>query len=135
MDKPRRSAGMRGSPGSPNPERAISTTFKARAEAPPQERVSQSAYPKPKILMGEVCAPLNKYAASGGGGEMIAAERDAFRAFMRRAHLSPTSWARAAGVAPGEILAFLSGHARSIAPQTVEKLATAANVTVAAMFA
>ena len=32
-------------------------------------------------------------------------------------------------------LAFLSGHARSIPPQTVEKLATAANVTVAAMFA
>jgi hypothetical protein len=125
MDKPRRSAGMRGSPANPNPDRAISTTPKARAEAPAPERVSSSAYPRPKILMGEVTAPK---------GQLIAAERDAFRAFMLRARLTPTSWARAAGVAPGEIMAFLSGHARAIAPETVQKLARAANVGVEALF-
>ena len=116
---------MRGSPENPNPERAISTTPQTRADVPPPERVSQSVYPKPKILMGEVAAPK---------GQMIAAERDAFRAFMLRARLTPTTWARAAGVAPGEIMAFLSGHARSITPETTEKLARAAKVDVAALF-
>jgi hypothetical protein len=116
---------MRGSPASPNPERAVSTTPKAQAEAPAAKRVSGSVHPKPKVLMGEVSAPK---------GQMIAAERDAFRAFMRGAQLTPTSWARAAGVAPGEILAFLSGHARSIAPDTALKLARAANVSVEALF-
>ena len=125
MDKPRRSAGMRGSPLNPATERAISTTPKAMPEATQSERVSASPYPKPKILMGEVAAPK---------GQLIAAERDAFRAFMQRARLTPTAWARASGVAPGEILAFLSGHARSIAPQTAEKLARAANVSVEALF-
>lgn len=126
MDKPRRSAGMRGSPLTPNPERAIATAPKAMPEQGQAPRVSGSTYPKPKILMGEVAAPK---------GQMIAAERDAFRAFMQRARLTPTTWARAAGVAPGEILAFLSGHARSIAPETIEKLARAAKVSVEAMFA
>ena len=116
---------MRGSPENPNQQAPISTAPKTYAEAPPPERVSKSAYPKPKILMGEVSAPK---------GQLIAAERDAFRAFMLRARLTPTTWARAAGVAPGEILAFLSGHARSITPETTEKLARAAKVNVAALF-
>jgi len=42
-------------------------------------------------------------------------------------HLRPTEWARAAGIAPGEILAFLTGKSRSIAPAMLEKLARAAN--------
>ncbi len=54
---------------------------------------------------------------------------------MLRARLTPTTWARDAGVAPGEILAFLSGHARSIAPQTAQKLAGAAKVSVETLFA
>ena len=116
---------MRGSPTAPNPERAISTTPKAMPQDERPARVSNSAHPKPKILMGEVAAPK---------GQLIAAEREAFRAFMQRARLAPTSWARAAGVSPGEILAFLSGHARSIAPQTLEKLAQAAGTSVEALF-
>jgi hypothetical protein len=117
---------MRGNPANPNPERAISTTPKVRAEAPPPQRVSSSVHPKPKILMGEVAAPK---------GQQIAIEREAFRTFMVRARLTPTGWARNAGVAPGEILAFLSGHARSIAPASLAKLAQAAKVSVEALFA
>ena len=112
---------MRGSPLVPNPERAISTTPKAQAEPQQPQRVSASPHPKPKVLMGEVTAPK---------GQRIAAERDAFRTFMLHARLTPTQWARDAGVGSGEILAFLSGHARSIAPESVEKLARAANVSV-----
>jgi hypothetical protein len=116
---------MRGSPAAPTPEREISTTPKAMPEQVVPTRMSQSRYPKPKILMGEVASPK---------GQQIAAERDAFRAFMQRARFTPTTWARAAGIAPGEILAFLSGHARSIAPQTAQKLAQAANVSVETLF-
>ena len=68
--------------------------------------------------MGEVAAPR---------GQEIGAQREAFRAFMIARHLRPTEWAQAAGIAPGEILAFLTGKSRSIAPATLEKLARAAN--------
>jgi hypothetical protein len=125
MDKPRRSAGMRGSPANPDPEPAISATPKPQPEPQQPPRVSTSPHPKPKVLMGEVAAPK---------GQLIAAERNAFRAFMLRARLTPTRWARDAGVGSGEILAFLSGHARSIAPETAEKLARAANVSVETLF-
>jgi DNA-binding Xre family transcriptional regulator len=115
---------MRGTPRNAAPEhRPISTTQKLRAEPKQPERVSTSRYPKPKVLMGEVAAPR--------GPEMgrleIGQQRDAFRAFMIARHLRPTEWARAAGIAPGEILAFLAGKSRSIAPATLEKLARAAN--------
>ncbi|HKQ44419.1 MAG TPA: helix-turn-helix domain-containing protein [Rhizomicrobium sp.] len=130
-DKPRRSAGMRGSPLNARPEhQSISATPpKPRGEAQHTVRVSTSPYakppgahsvPKPKVLMGEVAAPR---------GQEIGRRRDAFRAFMIARHLRPTEWARAAGVAPGEILAFLTGKARAIAPATLAKLAAAANVT------
>jgi len=120
---------MRGSPRNAAPEhRAISSTPpKPRAQAAQPERVSASPYAKPKVLMGEVAAPIPKFAASGGGGQEIGARRDAFRAFMLARRLRPTEWARAAGVPSGEILAFLSGNVRSIAPQTAEKLAQAAD--------
>lgn len=75
--------------------------------------------------MGEVAAPK---------GQLIAAEREAFRAFMRRSRLQPSDWARKAGVAPGVVLAFLSGRARSIPPADAAKLAEAAGVPVAALF-
>ncbi len=133
--KIRRSAGMRGSPADPLPEHgAISTTPKARPEAEPQPRVSTSPYARPKVLMGEVTAPLQKYAASGGGGQLIAAERDAFRAFMTAHRLNPSAWANKAGVPANEILAFLTGRTRTIAPQTLEKLARAAGVTPQDLF-
>jgi hypothetical protein len=116
---------MRGSPAAPTPEREISTTPKAMPQQAAPTRVSQSRYPKPTILMGEVASPK---------GQQIAAERDTFRTFMQRARLTPTTWARAAGIAPGEILAFLSGRARSITPETARKLAQAANVSVETLF-
>src|SRR5690606_32216459 len=58
-DKPRRSAGMRGSPLDRAPEhRPISTTpVKQPAEPAQPQRVSTSPYAKPKVLMGEVAAP------------------------------------------------------------------------------
>ena len=63
------------------------------------------------------------------GGIEIGKQRDAFRAFMIARHLRPSEWARAAGVPSGEILGFLTGKTRSIAPQTLEKLAKAVNCT------
>jgi len=116
----RRSAGMRGSPRNAAPEhRPISSTPpKLPPEPPRPERVSTSAYARSKVLMGEVTMPR---------GVEIGLQREAFRAFMIAHHLRPTVWARAAGVPSGEILAFLAGKARNIAPQTLEKLARAAN--------
>jgi DNA-binding Xre family transcriptional regulator len=75
--------------------------------------------------MGEVAAPR---------GQEIGKQRDAFRAFMMARHLRPTEWARAAGVAPGEILAFLTAKSRSIVPATLEKLARAVNCKVEEFF-
>jgi hypothetical protein len=111
---------MRGTPRNDSPEhRPISTTPpKPRPEAKLPERVSTSPYAKPKVLMGEVAAPR---------GVEIGKQRDAFRAFMIARHLRPTEWARAAGVPAGEILGFLTGNIRTIAPTSLEKLAQAAN--------
>lgn len=120
-DKPRRSAGMRGSPANPAPEhRPIPTTPVKRAAEPAQpQRVSTSRYAKPKVLMGEVTAPK---------GQIIGAQREAFRAFMTARHLRPTEWAREAGVPAGEILAFLTGKARSISDEALRRLAAVAKV-------
>ena len=121
-DRPRRSAGMRGTPRNDAPEhRPISTVPpKPRAEPKKPERVSTSRFAKPKVLMGEVTAPR---------GLEIGKQRDAFRAFMIARHLRPSEWARTAGVPAGEILGFLTGKIRTIAPATLEKLARAANCT------
>ena len=105
-----------------------------RPEAKQPERVSASPHPKPKVLMGEVAAPIQKFAASGGGGVEIGKQREAFRAFMTAHHLRPTEWARAAGVPPGEILGFLTAKTRSIAPESLEKLARVAKVAPQDMF-
>ena len=99
-----------------------------RPEAAQPEPVSTSPYPKapgarsapkPKVVMGEVAAPIQKFATSGSGGVEIGKQREAFRAFMTARHLRPTEWARAAGVQPGEILAYLTARTRSIAPETL----------------
>ena len=82
-----------------------------------------SRFAKPKILIGETDAPKL------GKGEAIRAQRDAFRAFMTKHRLRPTAWAREAGVAPGEILGFLTGQTRSIAPATLDKLAAVAKAS------
>ena len=117
---------MRGSPRNAAPEhRPISTTPKAKPEAPERERVSTSRYAKPKVLMGEVAAPR---------GQQIGQQRDGFRAFMIARHLRPSDWARAAGVPPGEVMAFLTGHARTIPAASLEKLAQAAGCAVEDFF-
>jgi DNA-binding Xre family transcriptional regulator len=111
---------MRGIPRNDASEhRPISTIPpKPRSEAKQPERISTSPYAKPKVLMGEVAAPR---------GLEIGRQREAFRAFMIARHLRPSEWARAANVPPGEILGFLTGKIRTIAPATLEKLARAAN--------
>jgi DNA-binding Xre family transcriptional regulator len=106
------------------------TPAKPRPDIRQPERVSTSPYPAPKVLMGEVAEPPQKTAASGGKSKEIGLKRDAFRAFMLARHLRPSDWARAAGVAPGEVLAFLTGKARGIAPASLEKLARAADCAV-----
>jgi len=75
--------------------------------------------------MGEVAAPR---------GTEIGQQREAFRAFMIARHLRPTQWAKAAGVAPGEIMAFLTGRARTIPAVSLEKLARAANCATEDLF-
>jgi DNA-binding Xre family transcriptional regulator len=117
----RRSAGMLKSPRDAKTSSFPSTPSKARPQSQQPQRVSASPYPAPKVLMGEVAAPR---------GQEIGKQREAFRAFMLARHLRPTEWARAAGVAPGEILGFLTGKVRTIAPATLEKLAHAAQCAV-----
>lgn len=127
-DKPRRSAGMRGNPLSPAPEhRPIpsSPPLKPRPEPSLPERTSRSRFIKPNVLMGEVTMPR---------GMEIGIQREAFRAFMQARRLTPTQWARAAGVPAGEILGFLTGRTRLIAPATLQKLAGAAGCEVEDMF-
>jgi DNA-binding Xre family transcriptional regulator len=126
---------MRGHPRQAAPEhRPISTTPKARPEPKLPEPVSASRHakpfgahsaPKPKVLMGEVVGPR---------GQQIGRQRDAFRAFMIARGLRPSEWAKAAGIAPGEIMAFLTGHARGISPASLEKLARAASCAVEDFF-
>ena len=113
-----------------NPREAEAPRLPTKKPPPKQqakqpERVSASAYPKPKILMGEVAAPR---------GVEIAQQREAFRAFITARHLRPTEWAHAAGVAPGEILGFLTAKTRHISRETLEKLAQAARCKVEDFF-
>ncbi len=122
---------MRGTPGNEAPKPPPALPVKPRAQRSNQTshqasqptRTLSSRFAQPKVLMGETDAP--KLAK----GEAIRAERDAFRVFMTKHHLRPTEWARAAGVAPGEILGFLTGQSRSIVPATLEKLAAVAKVS------
>ncbi len=93
---------------------------KARPQVAEPARTPSSRFAKPRVLMGETSAPRP------AKGEAIRAQREAFRAFMTKHHLRPTEWARAAGVSPGEILGFLTGQSRGIAPETLEKLAAVA---------
>ena len=110
---------MHNSPLSAKAQTRPTAPPKPRAEIRQPERVSASPYPAPQVLMGEVAAPR---------AVEISKQRDALRSFMVARHLRPSAWARAAGVAPGEILGFLTGKARVIAPASLEKLARAAGV-------
>ncbi|MBA2587789.1 MAG: helix-turn-helix transcriptional regulator [Alphaproteobacteria bacterium] len=124
---------MRGHPLSAAPEhRAISTAVpnKPRPESSVPVRTSSSRCTKPKVLMGEVTAPIQKYAASSGGGEHYGQQRYLLRSFMQARGLRPSDWARSAGVAPGELLGFLTGRARTIPPASLQKLADAAGCKI-----
>jgi cyclic pyranopterin phosphate synthase len=83
---------------------------------------------QPQTLMGEVSAPRTRVAAN------IAAQRDAFRAFMTSRGLRATEWAKRAGVSSGSVLSFLTGKTNGLASDVAEKLARAANVRAEDMF-
>jgi hypothetical protein len=122
---------MRGNPLNAAPEhRPISATPPAKPRAEPRAEpslpVRASSLRKPKVLMGEVAMPR---------GLEIGKQREAFRAFMLARHLRPSEWARAAGIPAGEILGFLTGKTRAIAPASLEKLARAAGCAVQDFFA
>jgi hypothetical protein len=119
-------------PGNVAPSAISATPPKPRPETAPAPPVSSSRYakppgahsaPKPTVLMGEVVGPRVKDTGKAETGK----QREALRAFIIAHHLSPTQWARAAGVPAGEILAFLTGQSRAIAPRSLAKLAQAAN--------
>jgi len=119
-DKPRRSAGMRGDPRNPAPEhRPISSAVpnKPRAEPTAPVRTTSSRFASPKVLMGEVTMPR---------GQEIGEQREAFRAFMQKRRLSPTGWARDAGIPAAHVLGFLAGTTRNLPQDSLEKLARAA---------
>ncbi|MDB5734415.1 MAG: hypothetical protein JWP16_2049 [Alphaproteobacteria bacterium] len=124
---------MRGSPASPLPEHGpISSVPKFRSEKAQPERPSTSAYVRPKVLMGEVTAPPNAF--NGSKGQMLAASRNALRAFMMGRRLVPSAWSREAGVPAAPLLAFLAGTARRIPPDIAAKLAAVAKVSIEEMF-
>ena len=78
----------------------------------------------PTTLMGEVTGPR---AAPDN-------RREAFRNFMTSHRLRATQWAKDAGVAQAEILAFLTGRSRGFSAEVAEKLARAAKVRAEDMF-
>ncbi len=80
--------------------------------------------PKPSALMGEVWAPK----------PALDQQREAFRTFMIRKRLRPTTWAKDANVRLGEIMGYLTGRSRGLSQETAEKLARAARVSVEDMF-
>ena len=134
LKNPRETAEPRLSAGKPPPPRPQAKQPECVSASPCPKAPRARSAPKPKVLMGEVAAPIQKFAASGGGGQEISKQREAFRAFMTARHLRPTEWARAAGVPPGEILGYLTAKTRSIAPESLEKLARVAKVAPQDMF-
>jgi len=119
---------MRGNPMNAAPEhRDISTAVpdKPRAEPAQPVRTTSSRFAKPKVLMGEVTMPR---------AEHYGQQRYLLRNFMQTHGLRPSDWARSAGIAPGELLGFLTGRARTIAPASLQKLADAAGCTVQDIF-
>ncbi len=90
-------------------------------KTPPQVAPAKA---KPKTIMNEVAAPRPGPHA----------QRDAFREFMATNRLRPTTWAKDAGIPPAQILAYLTGQSRALAPDIAKKLARAAKVRVEDMF-
>lgn len=81
---------------------------------------------RPRTIMDETGAPRPKQSAS--------ARRDAMRSFMAENRLQATSWAKAAGVAPGTLYSFLHGRTLRLAADDEMKLAKAARVALEDIF-
>ncbi len=90
-----------------------------QAPAPP---VVKAAGPKvrPRVLSHEAAPPAPVSAADG---------RENLRRFMTTRGLRPTEWAQSASVPLNELYGYLSGHARRLSPESIEKLARAAKAT------
>ena len=119
---------MRGNPLNAAPEhRPISTSVpdKPRPEPAPPVRTTSSRFASPKVLMGEVTMPR---------GQELALQREGFRAFMLARRLSPTVWARDAGIPAAQILGFLAGTTRTLPQTSLEKMARAAGCAVQDFF-
>ena len=119
---------MRGDPRNPAPEhRPVSSAVpdKPRPEPASPVRTTSSRFAGPKVLMGEVTMPR---------GQEIAQQREGFRAFMLARRLSPTVWARDAGIPAAQVLGFLAGTTRTLPQDSLQKLARAANCAVQDFF-
>ena len=109
-----------------------SGAFKAEAGVAPVSKTAGAAVrarmrPAPNTLMDTVAAPARIVAARP-------LEREAFRAFMLKHRLKITAWARSADVPMNEVYAFLNGRLRAMTSDTEQRLARAANASVADMF-
>jgi hypothetical protein len=119
---------MRGNPLDAAPEhRPISSAVpdKPRPEPAAPVRTSSSRFASPKVLMGEVTMPR---------AVKIAQQREGFRAFMLARRLSPTAWARDAGIPAAQVLGFLAGTTRELPQDSLERLARAAGCAVQDFF-
>jgi cyclic pyranopterin phosphate synthase len=95
-----------------------------------QDRVAPGASLGPalgkiSVLMSETGSPRVRD---------VNAQRDAFREFMTANRLRATEWAKQADVPVSQIYAFLTGKSRTLAPQSIARLARAARVREEDMF-
>jgi cyclic pyranopterin phosphate synthase len=101
----------------------FSAKSKTQKAAPAPSDVKPRAMPRE--LLHDTAAP--KRAVAKGN------ECEALRRFMMTNRLLATQWAKSANVPVSEVYAFLNGHARTLAPETSEKLARAARTSVEVM--
>ncbi|MDE3115514.1 MAG: cyclic pyranopterin monophosphate synthase MoaC [Pseudomonadota bacterium] len=118
-----KSGGKSGTYIAPHGAKAPAATAPKRQSA--GFRSAPGARPAAATLMGEGTAPSQADPN---------AAREAFRAFMTGKRLRATEWAKEAGVPAAQIYSFLTGKSRSINPDTAEKLARAARVSVSDLF-
>ncbi|MCT4634705.1 MAG: helix-turn-helix transcriptional regulator [Rickettsiales bacterium] len=62
--------------------------------------------------------------------EIIDHQRNTFKEFMQQQNLTPSSWAKKAGVTEATIRHYLSGRSQSLTSLVLEKLANSAGVSV-----
>jgi hypothetical protein len=122
---------MRGTPrNEPFQEHAPPPAHLIVSSRPGPEAPRTSRFARPQVLMDAVSAPRGPSLH-----QAAAAERAALRRFMARHRLTATGWAAKAGIPANQLLAFLTGKSRTLPPDALEKLAGAAGVSSAALFA